>query len=110
MKKKQFYSHIIETSSLSLELGNLKLSQEERVHLITLADANIHAEILDKVLSELSNEDKKVFLENLLHDEHDKTLSHLKEKVEDLEDKIRDSAENVKKELLEDIVKLKKLT
>lgn len=110
MIKKHFYSHIVETSSISLELGNLKLTQEERVHLISLADANLHGEILDKVLSELSEEEKKVFLENLTHDEHDKTVSHLKENIEDFEDKIRDTAKSVKKELLEDIRKFKKLS
>ena len=52
--KKHFYTHIIDTSTLSLELGEMDLTSEERIHLFSLIDANIHHTILDLVLSELS--------------------------------------------------------
>jgi hypothetical protein len=52
MKKKYFYSHIIETSSISLALGEMDLTPQERKHLITLVEANIHQTIVDLILSE----------------------------------------------------------
>jgi hypothetical protein len=104
MKKgKHFYSHIIESSTLSLALGDLKLTQEERVKLISLAESNLHHEILDVVLSELSPDDKKVFLKHLADDDHDKIWEVLHNSTQKMEDKIYDAADKLKKELHEDI-------
>ena len=101
--KKHFYSHIVETSSVSLELGNMDLSQEERVHLISLVDANLHHAILDTVLSELSEEDKKIFLSHVAAYDHDKIWKLLNEKVKGIEEKIKKAAEDLKIELHKDI-------
>jgi hypothetical protein len=62
MQKKQFYSHIVETSSISLTLADMELTSDERKELIGLVELNLHKTILDLVLSELSEEDKKQFL------------------------------------------------
>ena len=103
MQKKHFYSHIVETSSVSLALGDMDLLQEERLHLISLVESNLHHTIIDAVLSELSEEDKKIFLHHVAHNEHDKIWELLNKKVENIEDKIRNVAEEVKKELHKDI-------
>ena len=100
---KHFYSHIIETSTLSVELGEMDLSKEERRHLIELAENNIHHAILDAILSELSEEDKKIFLHHLSKDDHDKVWEHLRQKIENIEEKIKNAAESIKKELHRDI-------
>src|SRR3989344_9598251 len=101
--KKYFYTHIIDTSSLSLELGNMELDPKERMHLLSLIDSNIHHAVLDLILSELSPEDKKTFLMHLASDEHDKVWKLLNEKVENVEEKIKKTAEELKKELHADI-------
>ena len=103
MKKKYFYSHIIDTSSLSLELGEMDLTSDERMHLISLVESNIHHAILDLVLSELSEEDKKIFLMHVAEESHDKIWKFLKEKTIDIEEKIKKAAEDLKKELHKDI-------
>jgi hypothetical protein len=103
MRKKYFYTHIIDTSILSLELGNMDLTSKERLHLISLIDSNIHHQILDLVLSELSESDKKTFLTNLASEDHDKVWEFLKGKVNNIEEKIKKTAEDLKKELHEDI-------
>lgn len=103
MKKKYFYTHIIDTSTLSLELGEMNLTPKERIHLISLIDANIHHEILDLILSELKQEDKEIFLANVASEDHDKVWKFLKEKVGNIEDKIKKTAEDLKKELHRDI-------
>lgn len=108
MRKKYFYTHIIDTSMLSLELGNMDLTQQERIHLISLIDSNIHHEILDLILSELNPEDKKTFLTHLASEDHDKVWKFLNGKVENIEEKIKKTAEDLKKELHKDIREVKK--
>ncbi|GEM_PF-520557 len=103
MSRKHFYSHIVETSTLSLAIGEIDLAQKERVNLLSLVESNLHHAILDAVLLELSEEDKKIFLHHLVHDAHDKVWNLLNEKVKNIEEKIWQVAENVKKELHSDI-------
>lgn len=104
---KHFYSHIIETSTLTLELGDMDLSKEERRHLLDLAENNIHHAILDAILSELSEENKKIFLSHLTSEAHDKIWEHLRQKIENIEEKIKTAAESIKKELHRDIKEAK---
>ncbi|MBI2074370.1 MAG: hypothetical protein HYT83_00860 [Candidatus Levybacteria bacterium] len=103
MKRKHFYSHLVETSVISLELGDMNLSQDERVELVSLAESQLHHVITDTILSELSEEDKLVFLQHLHSDQHDKIWELLNEKIENIEEKIKKSAEELKKELHKDI-------
>lgn len=101
--KTHFYSHIIETSSISLALADMDLTKTERKHLIELASENLHHAILDAVLSELSEKDKQEFLELLANDEHDKIWKLLTSRIDHIEDKIKQTAEDLKKELHKDI-------
>lgn len=103
MRKKYFYTHIIDTSALSLELGNMDLTPQERMHLISLVDSNIHHAVLDLVLSELNPTDKKTFLTHLASEDHDKVWKFLNEKIKNIEEKIKKTAEDLKNELHRDI-------
>ena len=105
--KKYFYSHIVETTSISLTLADLDMTKEERSHLVTLAEENIHHSILDTILSELSAEDKKVFLSNLSEDNHEKIWRFLNTKVKNAQDKIKKTAEDLIEELQKDIEEAK---
>lgn len=108
--KKHFYSHFVETSLISLELGDMELTTQERKHLIDLAHVQLHHVILDAVLSELSEADKKRFLSHVARDEHDKVWELLNEKVERVEEKIIRAAEDMKRVLHEDIRKARRKT
>ncbi len=108
--KIHFYSHIVETSTISLALADMDLKQEERKHLIDLAQDNLHHAILDIVLSELSDKDKQKFLKLLAKDENDKIWEFLTTRVDHIEDKIKKTAEDLKKELHEDIEDSRKKT
>jgi len=110
MRKKYFYTHIIDTSILSLELGEMDLTPSERIHLISLIDSNIHHAILDLILSELNPLDKKTFLAHLASENHNKIWKLLNEKVENIEEKIKKTAEDLKKELHKDIEGIKQKT
>lgn len=106
--KKRFYSHVVDTSSISLSLGEMNLSQEERKHLIELAQDNLHHAILDVVLSELSDKDKQKFLLLLSEDDQEKIWKLISERIDHVEDKIKKTAEELKKELHKDIEDSKK--
>lgn len=109
MKHKHFYAHLIETTDITLELGEMNLTPEERIHLLSLVEANIHSSVIDTVLSSLDEKNKKIFLSNLMLSDHTKTLNHLKQTSSDIEERIERVIRDVKKELLEDLKKAKKI-
>ena len=86
----------------------MDMSPDERMHLIALAETNVHHAVLDTVLSELPQEDKKEFLIHLRDENHEKVWELLKVKVKNAEGKIKKTAEEVIKELLKDIEEAKK--
>lgn len=103
--KKYFYTHLVETtSSLTLALAELDMSKEDRLHLLKLIEDNLHHEILDLILSELSEDDKKTFLEHYTSNNHTKIWEFLNAKIEKIEDKIKKVAEDLKKEMHDDIL------
>ena len=105
---RHFYSHIIETESITLELEDLNLSSEEKSHLIELMESSIHYKVMDTVLSELSDEDKKTVLSHVHAKKHEEIWKLLYKKIDKVEDKIKKAAGGVKKELLRDIKEVKK--
>ncbi len=107
MKQKHFYSHIIETSSLTLEIAELNIDSKERIHLLSLAEANIHSTVVANVLDNLSEEDKKTFLKNLATEDHDQTWQHLSSKIKDVEVLVKKTAAKALEELLSDIKEVK---
>ena len=107
--KDHFYSRVIGVDEVIVDLDNLNLTSTEKKELSDLAHLNLHTVIVDAVLSELSSADKKIFLELLARDEHEKIWQHLNEKVENIEDKITTAGEQVKKELRQDIKKTQEL-
>lgn len=103
MSKKHFYHDIVEIESVFIELDSFNFSEEEKHHLGKLVDANLHHTILDAILSELNEADKKEFLEHLKNDAQSEIWALLNSRVDKIEDKIKQAAEEVKKELHEDI-------
>jgi len=110
MKRKLFYAHLVETSSITIEIADMDLTKEERLHLLALVNSNIHNAVLDTVLSALSEEDKKIFLTNLDEDNQDKIWGHLNTKIDSIEDKIKNAIEDLKEDLHKDIKQVKKLS
>jgi len=105
MKSKHFYAHLTETTDIILELGELDMSSEERIHLLSLVEANIHSSVINTVLSNLDEKNKKIFLNNLISDDHSEIWEHLNKSTNDLENKIKKTIDLMKKELLRDIKK-----
>ena len=101
--KKHFYSHLIKTETIAVRLQYLDLSDEERAHLLGLIDSSLHHAILDAVLSELSEQDKKKFLEHLSTGKHDRLWDFLNGRVDNIEDKIKKAADDLSEKLHKDI-------
>ncbi len=106
--KKHFYSHLVETESLFVALSELSLTEEEKLHLVGIIDSSLQHVILDAVLSELSDEDKTVFLEHVATEDNEKIWKFLNSKIEHIEEKIKKIAEDLKTELHKDIKEIKK--
>ncbi|MSU25678.1 MAG: hypothetical protein EXS44_00235 [Candidatus Levybacteria bacterium] len=104
---KHFYSHIVDMEYLIDALEDFGLNKDELNSLTKLANDNLHHTILDLILSELSENDKKTFLLHFSNDNHEDIWNLLFIKVEKIEEKIRKAADEVRRELHEDIKKLK---
>lgn len=102
-KQKFFYSHLIEVESIIIELDKMDLSADEKLHLTQLIDSSLHHAILDAVFSELSNQDKRVLVNHLSEGDHEKIWSFLQGKIENVEDKIKKVADDLKKEIHKDM-------
>lgn len=100
---KHFFSHLVEVDTLHLELENHNLEVEEREELKKLIDESIYHTVLEAILSELSEDDKKIFLSHLVDDDHGKIWEFVNNKVENIEDKILKASEDIKKKLHSDI-------
>ncbi len=103
----QFYTHLIEYESIIVELDQLDLSTEEKKHLAQLADSTIHSNILDVILAQLSEAERTEFLKQLQENDHRQIWHFLNERVDAVEEKIKKSAEDLKKELRKDIAEAK---
>ena len=106
---KQFYSHLIEIESIVIELDKMDLTTEQKIHLTGLIDSSLHHTVLDAVLSQLSDTDKKVFLNHLKEDDHNKIWQFLNGKVDNIEGKIKKAADSLKTELHKDIKQAKRI-
>lgn len=105
-----FYSHIIEIESVLVSLDELELSAEQKKQLAALVDSTIHQTILDVILSKLSEEDKRVFLNQLQQNPKDKKLMEfLGDKIANIEAEIKKAAKDLKNQLHEDLKEAKKL-
>lgn len=105
--KKRFYKHLVKTDSIVVKLHELQLSEEEKAQLIDLMESHLDHVILDAILSELSEEDKILFMQELANDDDDKIWEFLKKRIDHIEEKITTAAEALKQELHEDIKEVK---
>ncbi len=99
---------MITVDSLHVALEELEVSSEEKEHLEKLIDSSLYHTILNAILNELSEEDKKLFLENLLSENDEEILSFLQGKIDHIEEKIQKAADGLIEELHKDIKEVKK--
>ncbi len=90
-----------------MEIDSLEISDNEKAHLKSLAESHIHHSVLDTILSELNIEDKKAFLDHLESKNADKIWSFLHNKIESVEEKIKQAAVEIKRDLHRDMKEAK---
>lgn len=105
--KRFFYHDIVDVEWIGDELGTLSLSKEEKEELAAIAHLHLHEAILDVILTELSERDKKVFLANMHYDTNEKTWKHLYDNIDKVEDKIVKISEDLKTQLKKDLTDAK---
>lgn len=104
---RQFYTHLIGMQSLIVELDNIRLTDAQKIYLTTLIDSSIRHAILDAILSQLKDGEKIVFLNHLKENDHGKIWQFLNSRIDNIEDKIKKTAKELKDELHKDIRKSK---
>ena len=108
MKNTFFYSHLIEVESVTFELDELDLTKEQKNHLSKLIDSSLHNTVLDAILSELKDHEKRVFMQHLTEGKHDQIWKFLNSRIDGVETKIKKAAKDLKDKMQKDIEKSKK--
>lgn len=98
-----FYHSIVSMEALRVRLDLFELSPEEREKLMEVAERTLHHSILNLVLSELSEQDKKLFLSHHASENHDEIWSLLNSNVKNIEKKIKTVADTVSNKLHKDL-------
>ena len=106
-KARHFYSHLVQTESVYIELDSLDMTDEQKKHLIQVFESTMHHHVLDTILSELNEEDKKQFVSHLEKDDHESVWNVLKSAMTDAEKKIKTVKEELIIELRNDIKRQK---
>lgn len=108
MKQKHFYTHLIEIDSVFTVLELLEMNPQERQELMLIVESTIHHVVVETVLSELSEEDKKIFLKHMAQDNHDEIWVLLNTKVKHPDAKILKAVEKLKHDFHKDMKKVMK--
>jgi len=103
-----FFSHLIEIDSLIIELDKMDLSKEQKLHLTSLIDSSLYHTILDAILSELTPQDKKMFLSHLKKDDKERIWEFLNGKIDNIEERIKKVGNDLKNELHKDLKEVSK--
>ncbi len=102
---KSFYDHLIIFEEVEIALSKQKLSASEKAEISLMIKETIHHRVLARILTHLPREHHQEFLKSFAKTPDDmKILSHLKEKVADIEELIKDELKTLEKELLEDLL------
>ncbi|MDO8429021.1 MAG: hypothetical protein Q7S88_00125 [Candidatus Daviesbacteria bacterium] len=99
-----FYSHIIEIESVIIKLDELNLDESQKKHLASLLDSIIHHEILNLVLSKLTDSEKSVFIRKMQENPKNRELlNFLNDKSSGIEKEIKTAASDIIKDFHKDI-------
>ncbi|MEK7188424.1 MAG: hypothetical protein AAB685_01070 [Patescibacteria group bacterium] len=101
---KIFYDHLISFTEIEVQIDRVAVNKEEKEEMWHLVDEIIHHKVLGCILDSLSKKDHQAFLEKFHATPHDESLlEYLKEKVSDIEDKIKLELKKLSKSILKEI-------
>ncbi len=103
-------SILIETffkkENIRSELETLDIQEEEREKLLKMADELAELRFLHIILERLEETDKELFLDQLHGAAPEVLAEFLREKIENIEEVLKEHAELLEREILEDIYTL----
>lgn len=105
-----FYDHLIILEKVEAEISLQKLSPEEKEEVNQLIEESVHFRVMTRILDHLPREHHEEFLKLFQYEPHSESvLAFLKEKVSDIEERIKEEISLLEQELLEDLKSLKPL-
>jgi len=101
---KVFYDHLIVLEEVEVQIASSNLDRTEREEIHQMIEELVHYRVMTKILDHLPRQHHEEFL-GQFHKApyHEGVLQFLKEKVEDIEELIREEISVLKKELLKDL-------
>ena len=101
-----FYDHLIlDLDEVYAEVEQLEIQPRERRELVGLIDETTHHTVLDTILNHLDKAHHEKFLHRFHQAPHDpEHLQYLREKVDDIEEKINDAIHDLKQILLQELI------
>jgi hypothetical protein len=101
-----FYDHIILIHHVHSEVEALAIPNSEKQALIDLVEETVHHHILKRILDRLHHDRHREFLDRFHASPHELALlDYLTNHVPDIEDQIKQAADEVKYDLLKTIRK-----
>lgn len=98
---KIFYDPIIEIKYIYSEIEQLPLSNADKEEIVQLIEDTLHHHINHRILEVLDEEHHPIYLDHLTRAPHDEeVLKFLKDKVDEIEEHIKQAAEDLKYDLL----------
>lgn len=98
--------HFIVNPKAITKVFELSVSEEEKQKLTETIILLYHQKLLTVFLENLVENDKKLFLESLLTDSHEETISLLRNKIENIEKVVEESIYDLEEKLLKDFAQV----
>lgn len=99
-----FYDRVIEIESIWAELDGMELDEGQKEELREIIDDILRHKIMDRILETLPEDHHEEFLELVHKRPHDEGIvDYLKEKIEDIEDRLKLAAREFKTELAKEL-------
>jgi len=98
--KKIFWEEIVQIREIAVTINKKELKEGEKLVLLQEVYETFHMRVVDTVLTNLPEEKHPNFLDKLAEKPSSpKILQFLKDEIEDIEEKIKQTADNFKKEI-----------
>ena len=104
---KYLFEEIVQIKTVHLKLNEMNLAGEEKGELLEIMKSTVHHKVIDLILSELTNEEKEIFLEGVSNNngfsdihKNKQFLSVLGDRINNLEIKIKEKVKEAEEELL----------
>ena len=108
MRKKVFFSHLLDSDKYILLLEKLLEIEQEKLEILDMIDSTLHHRVMNLILQELNEEHHEFFIKEYSQNPGNvEILIFLKKQIPDIESKIRKESKSFHAELKNDIHKLR---